>query len=227
MSTRPAPQATPTRSSGRSADRLPSLLRQPSDGPLGRLSPFTRLGARRPRPTSAPSRPSPTRKPRPILRFLCRRRAATWIDYGLLTAGVLFLLVVTAAIVGSQTNFFLQRAVKGTGEEAPPPPPPATLSWSGPTTGYDITGGVSPGPSQSVFLTNDGGTNANAAGVFLAGPDASRFAIVLNTCTGALAPAASCEVRIALAATLNGSFSAALAVPGAANHPLFGTASGF
>jgi hypothetical protein len=140
-----------------------------------------------------------------------------------LTAGVLFLLVATVAIVGTQTNFFLQHAAEGTSEEVPP----LSLSWSGPTIGYDITGGISPGPFQSVFLTNDGSTNANVSNVSLTGPDASRFAIVLNTCTGALAPAASCEVRIALTATLNGSFSAALAVPGAANHPLFGTASGF
>jgi len=163
----------------------------------------------------------------PLLRFLCRRRAATWVDYGLLTAGVLFLLVATVAIVGTQTNFFLQHAAEGTSEEVPPPSPPTSLSWSGPTTGYDITGGISPGPFQSVFLTNDGSTNANVSAVSLIGPDASRFAIVLNTCTGALAPAASCEVRIALTATFNGAFSAALAVPGAANHPLFGTASGF
>jgi len=162
-----------------------------------------------------------------MLRFLRRRRAATWVDYGLLTAAVLFLLVATVAIVGSQTNFFLQRAAEGTGEEAAPPPPPATLSWSGPTTGYDIAGGISPGPFQSVFLTNEGGANANVSGVSLAGPDASRFSIVLNTCTGALAPSASCEVRVALTATLNGSFSAALVAPGAADHPLLGTASGF
>lgn len=160
-------------------------------------------------------------------RFLRCRRAATWVDYGLLTAGVLLLLVATVAIVGTQTNFFLQRAADGTGEQAPPPPPTASLSWSGPTTGYDIAGGVSPGPFQSVFLTNDSDANVSASGVSITGPDAARFSIVLNTCTGTLAPAAACEIRVALVSTTNGSFSAALSVAGAADHPLLGTASGF
>jgi hypothetical protein len=162
-----------------------------------------------------------------MLRFLCRRRAATWIDYGLLTAGALFLLAATIAIVGSQTNLFLQRAAESTGEEATPPSPPASLSWTGPTTGYDIVGGSSPGPAQSVFLTNDGSSDASASGVALAGPDAGLFSIVLNTCTGPLAPSTSCEVRVALAATANGTFTASLTVSGAAAHPLLGIASGF
>jgi len=143
---------------------------------------------------------------------------------------VLFALIATIALVGTQTNLFLSRAANGTTDPSnptTPPPQPASLSWSGPTTGYDIAGGISPGPFQSVFLTNDGGSNASAAGVAITGPDAARFAILLNSCTGSLAPSESCEVRVALSATTNGSFAAALSVPGAAEQPLLGTASGF
>jgi hypothetical protein len=56
-----------------------------------------------------------------MLSLLLRRRAVTRVDYGLLTAGVLFFLLATIAIVGSQTNLFLQRAAEGTGEETTPP----------------------------------------------------------------------------------------------------------
>lgn len=91
---------------------------------------------------------------------------------------------------------------------------PAQLLWS-PTSlsGFDSTS-QNPSSPQTITVQNVGGTAGTPGSVTIGGTDASRFEIVSNSCTGPLAPNASCSVVIRANAGGTGSYTAILNAPG-------------
>jgi hypothetical protein len=69
-------------------------------------------------------------------------------------------------------------------------------------------------PPRNFVVTNPGQTAVPFSGVLLSGAAADQFAIVTNTCTGSLAPGASCNISVSATVTREGSFSATLSVRG-------------
>jgi hypothetical protein len=68
--------------------------------------------------------------------------------------------------------------------------------------------------AKKFVVSNPGQTAVPLAGVALSGAGADQFAIGANTCSGSLAPGATCAVDVAAAATREGSMSATLAALG-------------
>ena len=69
-------------------------------------------------------------------------------------------------------------------------------------------------PAQSFTVSNPGQTAVTFSGVSLNGGGADQFSIASNTCTGSLAPGASCTISVAATVTREGSTAATLAILG-------------
>jgi hypothetical protein len=93
-------------------------------------------------------------------------------------------------------------------------PAAVTMSATSLSFGPEAIGGAS--QSQTVTLTNTGGSPLTIGGIALTGPGASSF-IFANTCTSTLAPAANCTIHGHFAPTTSGTLTAAITITDSAN----------
>ncbi|MEO8267952.1 MAG: choice-of-anchor D domain-containing protein [Ilumatobacteraceae bacterium] len=97
---------------------------------------------------------------------------------------------------------------------APPAPTPGTLTMSPGAANYGSGAIGTTFPSKRFTVSNPGQTAVPLAGAGLSGTGADQFAISGNTCTGSLAPGASCAIDVVSTVTREGAMSATLGVLG-------------
>ena len=102
--------------------------------------------------------------------------------------------------------------------QAPPAPTPGSLTISPGSANYGTAAAGTPLPAKTFTVTNPGQTAVTIGGSGLSGSSADQFAIVSNTCTGALGPGAACAIGVAATVTRNGALSATLGIVGTAGE---------
>jgi Ca2+-binding RTX toxin-like protein len=98
-------------------------------------------------------------------------------------------------------------ALTGTGVA---PAPVAAVSPAALAFGSAVNGTTS--ASQAITVTNTGTASLIVSGVTLGGTDPTQFAIASNTCTVAVAPAATCAIGVTFTPTTAGAKSATVSI---------------
>ena len=97
---------------------------------------------------------------------------------------------------------------------APPAPTPGSLTMKPASANYGSGPVGTSFPAKTFTVSNPGQTAVTISGTGLSGTGADQFAIGTNTCTGSLAPSASCTIDVAATVTREGAMSATLGILG-------------
>jgi len=122
---------------------------------------------------------------------------------------------VPVATVGQVDQFNLSGKIAGAA-----PAPAASIGISTKALSFAKREAGTTSPTQAVTVTNFGTAPGSVTGITVTGPDAADFVAAANTCTGALAPNASCTTNVAFAPTAGGDRTATLNI---ANDAAAGT----
>jgi hypothetical protein len=110
-------------------------------------------------------------------------------------------------LVGQTDQFLVQGKLAGA---APAPAPFAVLDANAMTFGSRQVGTTT--PARNVTLTNHGTAPLNVSAATIGGADGGDFAVAASTCTGPVAPGASCSIGVTFAPRATGDRSATLTV---------------
>jgi hypothetical protein len=112
----------------------------------------------------------------------------------------------SATLTITDGGLWVGKTLTGTGiTPGHPTPSPAAIDF-----GDVAVGATSPG--RTVTLANVGGGTTGALSTSVSGSDRAAFSVTANTCTGPLAPGASCTFTVSFAPTTQGSAAAAVIV---------------